>query len=104
MCSCPPETPKTVAKTDGDCAFSFPVTPPSEPPAAAEPGHVFGAWPSLKNSSHKHSSKVCRGLYHCSQSVADLARLRGLGAFPAACRAGILCFCLRHLALISSED
>lgn len=61
FCSSHPETPKLTPKPgDSDSAFSFPVTPPSEPPAAAEPGAVFGTWPSLKGSTRKLGSKASR--------------------------------------------
>lgn len=55
-----PDTPKA-ANQEGDAAFSFPVTPVSEPPAAAEPGAVFKTWPSFrkdKKGARRPDSRV----------------------------------------------
>lgn len=54
LCSRVPGTPEQGGKTgENDSAFSFPVTPPSEPPAAVAPGAVFGSWHSTKTGSRK---------------------------------------------------
>ena len=83
-----PETPKPAGKEGEDAAFSFPVTPASEPPAA-EPGSVFKTWPSFRKerkSGIRHWTQVrlvCHPSLFCSNASGPLKKMNTTLAFIA---------------------
>ncbi|KAK9821720.1 hypothetical protein WJX81_003748 [Elliptochloris bilobata] len=68
------ETPATpVGVSDEDEAFSFPVTPPSEP---AAPGAVFSSWASFQSSGRAHKSGMSSG-YNTDDDISGGGRSSG---------------------------